>query len=559
MAKDPQPGQVEDEDASGPCSLGARGRAAHPWLLLVNLFFVSPVLLYNFDLRSGGRVEALALWNLTVSALLLVGLQLVVRRPAPLLLALSPLALVVVADLFMIVEFDTRLNSAYLALIAHNGQEVGEFLQLFGGHLAAVLAAFVAFYWLCASKLRGVVLQVPRRWGVVALGLAAASYGLAFRGAGHDPGVALRHVLLRDTSSPFGVVSQATVAYWSYQQASSAPSGVVAFRFAAARAPVAAPEVYVLVLGETSRPDHWGLNGYRRDTSPRLARLPGLVSFSDVTAEAVTTHESVPLIITRATATDPLRAYREPSLVRAFAEAGFRTAWLSNQELSEYTGRAHQLAAEADTVRYFERRHDEVLVAPFERLLDEDRSPGDKLLVVLHQLGSHSLYENRFPAEFARFSRLPAGSAREALVNAYDDTIRYTDHVLAEVISRLEARRDVTSALLFVSDHGENLMDDERRFRLHGQGTVHEVRTAQLFWASPAFERLRPDAVALARARARAPLSTAAVFDSFADLGGLAGPAFDRSRSVFSPAFVPRRRLFLHQGALRDFDQEPAR
>ncbi|MCO5167371.1 MAG: phosphoethanolamine transferase [Planctomycetes bacterium] len=532
------------------------------WLLLVNLFFVSPVLLYNLELRSGGRLDPVGLWNLATSVLVLAGLQLLARRPSPLLVAMFPLGFVVAADLFVVAEFDSRLTATYLTVIAHNLHDTGDFVQAFLPRLAPALALFLGFYGLAAWRLRGVELPGRRAWGLAALGLAALLHGgIAARHVhfGFSVDGAVYHVMVRDTSSPFGVLPQAVIAYQSHRRAAAALTAAEAFRFDATRARVDAPEVYVLVLGETCRPDHWGLNGYRRDTSPRLARTRGLVSFSDMASQAAFTSESVPLILTRGTAADPARAERERSIVSAFGEAGFRTAWLSGQEVSDFGGRNNHIAAEADTCRFFERRHDEVLLPPFERLLREVRAPEDKLLVVLHTMGSHFHYENRVPPAFRHYSLLPAGSGRERLVNAYDDTIRYTDHVLAELIARLEARRDVVSALFFVADHGENLMDDERRLMGHGAASRYDLAVAAFFWASPGFAALRPDAVALARARASAPLSSANVFDSLADMGGLVGPAFDRSRSVFSPALRPRPRLYVHQGRTYDFDRLPGR
>lgn len=530
------------------------------WLLAMNLFFVSPVLLYNLELRSGGRLDPVGLWNLAVSLLLLAGLQLLARRPARLFAALSPLGLVVAADLFLVREFDSRLTATYLTVIAHNLQDTPDFVQAFLPRLVPALAAFVVFYGLCLWKLRGARVTARPAWGVAALALATLLYGAAtVRHVGHGFQIdeAVRHVMLRDTSSPFGVVSQGLIARRTVQQADDALTAAETFRFGATRPPADAPEVFVLVLGETSRPDHWGLNGYPRDTSPRLAGTPGLVSFTDVVTQAPFTNESVTFMLTRGSPTDRLRAARERSIVSAFAEAGVRTAWLSGQELSEYTGRIQHMAAEADTCRFFERRHDEALLAPFEALLDDVRGPDDKQLVVLHTMGSHFLYENRVPRRLRHFSRLPATSPRERLVNAYDDTIRYTDHVLGEVIARLQARADVASALLFVSDHGEDLMDDERGHMGHGRGTPHDLRAAAFFWSSPRFAALRPDVVACARARAGAPLSTADVFDSLAHLGRLEAPGFDRSRSLFSPAFRPRPRLFLrHDEHVYDFDLE---
>ena len=94
-------------------------------------------------------------------------------------------------------------------------------------------------------------------------------------------------------------------------------------------------------------------------------------------------------------------------------------------------------------------------------------------LLVLHQLGSHGpAYFRRYPPAFAHFT--PACESddlqkctREEIVNAYDNSLRYTDHVLGSLIATLQRNEaDVDSALIYVSDHGESL--GERNLYLHG-------------------------------------------------------------------------------------------
>jgi heptose-I-phosphate ethanolaminephosphotransferase len=549
--------------------LAARvGRGVHGlrWLLAADLFLLSPALIYTFVVRPGGWRDPVALWTLATSVLWLVGLQVLARRPARFLVAALPLAVATLADLFVLGELGSRLDSSYLSVILENGTSDGPaFVRTFLPALLGSLGAFAAFYGLCAWRLRGVVLPVRRAWSAVPLTLAALLYvGAAAHQhlRDHDPwGRAAQDVLGHDTGSPFGVISQAWVALDLHLAAARAFEESAGFSFhAVRRAPAArGPELYVLVIGETCRPDRWGLNGYGRDTTPRLGRDPDVVSFDDVVTQAPLTRLSVPMLLTRATPDRQGPMASERSIITAFHEVGFRTAWLSTQEVSSWAGFIHHYAAEADERRYFARRHDEVLLAPFEQVLDGLRDPSDRAFVVLHTMGCHAVYASRYPAAFRVFpDDLP--DRRAALNNAYDDGIRYTDWFLAEVIARLRARPDVTSGLLFCGDHGEDLEDDERRVLGHGVGDRYDLPTEALFWPSPALARLRPGAVAAARAHAHAPLSTANVFHSLADLGGLAptsatgAPLFDPTRSVLDPALRFRPRLFVAQGEVRDYD-----
>ena len=115
------------------------------------------------------------------------------------------------------------------------------------------------------------------------------------------------------------------------------------------------------------------------------------------------------------------------------------------------------------------------------QLLDEVRkvlenSDSQKILIVLHCYGSHFSYHQRYPREFADFR--PEGDVaiakqhRQTLVNAYDNSIRYTDHFLAETIAYLRTLEDTSTALLYCADHGEDLIDDDRERFPHASPTT---------------------------------------------------------------------------------------
>lgn len=532
-------------------------------VLALNAFFLSPVLLYNCDLRAAGRVDAVSAWLLLTSALWLATFQLLARRPVYFFAAAVPLGVTVTADLFLVVVFDSRLTTSYLSVILDNLADVGDFAGAFLPQLLLATGGFVTLYGGGLWLVRHVTFPPRRRWALAPLALVVALYG-AVTGrqlvrSGDGLSRTVLDVVTHDTNSPFGVLGQAFITYQLHQETLEKFAATRGFRFEAVRdpAPVAtpdAPEVHVLVIGETSRPDRWALNGYSRPTSPRLSAQENLLSFKDVITQSPSTSDAVPLMLTRATADDFSRLGTERSIITAFKEVGFRTFWMSTQEVSHWSGFIHHYAGEADVRRYFERRHDEVMLAPFEEVLASVRGPDDKAFVVLHPMGSHFTYENRYPPEFRTFDVSPGLSWRDRLWNSYDNTIVYTDHVLAELIERLEARPDVVSTLTFVSDHGENLLDDERELFGHPFGTRYDLPVATFFWYSPAFARQNPEAVKSARANLEAPLSTAVVFHSLADMARIRAAGFEQERSVFSPKLRPPKRLFTARGKVADYD-----
>lgn len=328
------------------------------------------------------------------------------------------------------------------------------------------------------------------------------------------------------------------------------------FRFGAAQSPArAGDEVYILVIGETGRPDRWQLNGYGRPTNPRLSKVKGVVSFTNAITGWAWTRMSVPTIISRKPPQMSAAFFPEHSVVGAFREAGFWTAWYSMHGALGFQESAVALYADAaDDVRYINPAgylspgvHDEALLVQLDTALAR---PERKKFIVLHTMGSHFNYAHRYPAAFDVFvpslknrrdADLYDRAQREELNNSYDNSIRYTDHVLAEMISRLEAAGH-SAALLYVADHGENIFDGECDKSGHGQNTIYDFRIAALWWNSTAYTFNYPEKSMQAIAQRDAPWSTSNVFHLLLDAAGITYPGAEPENSLLSPTYTPRPR-----------------
>ena len=235
------------------------------------------------------------------------------------------------------------------------------------------------------------------------------------------------------------------------------------------------PRVVILVVGETVRAANWGLSGYARQTTPQLAQLP-VINFDSVTACGTNTEVSLPCMFAPVGRRDydEARIRGSESLLHVLARAGVAVHWRDNQSgckgvcegLSNDTVQALALPGLCRDGRCL----DEGLLHGLDDRLAQAR--GTQLLV-LHPLGNHGpSYFRRYPPAFARFQPACASDdlhqcSREQIVNAYDNAILYTDHLLAELIARLQARAgSLDAALVFVSDHGESL--GENNLYLHG-------------------------------------------------------------------------------------------
>ncbi|MBR1889418.1 MAG: lipid A phosphoethanolamine transferase [Alloprevotella sp.] len=313
------------------------------------------------------------------------------------------------------------------------------------------------------------------------------------------------------------------------------------------------PEVYVLVIGETARADNFGLYGYHRPTTPRLqADTAQIVWFTDVLSQSNTTHKSVPMLLSAATAQDFNRIYSEKSIITAFKEAGFYTAYLSNQR------RNHSFidfyGEEADKVVFLKDdartdHYDTELLTQTEALLQEGHR---KLFVVLHLYGSHFNYRERYKPADAQFGPDIASEARpenrESLLNAYDNTILMTDLVLDSLFHQV-GTTEALSAVFYTSDHGENIYDDARHLFLHAspRPSYYDMHVPLIIYTSPSFQNTYPEQLQALIDNQHKPVApNASAFHTMLYLAGLQTPALCDSLALSSPHYACPHRYYIN-------------
>ena len=337
-----------------------------------------------------------------------------------------------------------------------------------------------------------------------------------------------------------------------------------------------APEVYVMVVGETARAHNFSLYGYPRNTNPLLSKTPGIKAFPNVTTQSNTTHKSVPMLLSAASAEDFERLFHEKGILAAFKEAGFHTVFISNQlpnhSFIDFLGEQadeHYFLKKEDASQG--NHYDEDLLQKLDEILPlADASSSAhyhyryrKLFVVLHSYGSHFNYQERYPRSFAYFkpdSRSEAKSEnRRDLLNAYDNTIRYTDYILYGIIERLQKWEGIQtktdgvygqpiSAMLYTSDHGENIFDDERCLFLHAapKASDYELHVPFIIWTSDGFSKQYPDILkALGENRSKQVQSSLSAFHTMLGIGGIQTRYRLDEYSVASGKYHPTKLLYL--------------
>jgi heptose-I-phosphate ethanolaminephosphotransferase len=532
------------------------------WVVALNAFLLSPLL---FDLgvsRTGDEgVDKIVLFAVPASLAALLTVQLLVKRLYLCHLLLFPFYCFVGADLYLISQYGLRLTSSTIAVALENIGQAIDFVRAEKRTIATWTAALLGFYLIALYKVRHVQLNASRRLKAIALGALFLVYG----GLTVQRCIVLRSVKFgvldvasHDRGSPFGVVPQSYVAYIVYRDVLEHTQAAADFRFGATRDFVPKErETYVLVIGESSRPDHWGLYGYPRNTTPRLARERNLVVFEDAVTQAALTSVSVPLILTRGSITSDKQFLTERSIISAYREAGFFTSWLSTQQRDHWTGAVNRYSGEAHRHFFEERRHDGVLARTLTNVLGAQ--PDDtKQFVVIHTQGSHFVFADRYPEAKAVFpAKGPGMTRREHLVNTYDNSIVYTDFVLAELIQRLAALKS-PAALLYISDHGENLEDDERNIFGHYFNNEYDLPIPMVLWYSDEYAALFPEKINTAKQNASRPVSTRNAFYTLAGLGGLKFPDPNLAKlNLVAPEWQPtQRHVKAHTSPWVDFDRE---
>lgn len=305
------------------------------------------------------------------------------------------------------------------------------------------------------------------------------------------------------------------------------------------------PRLLVVVVGETARAQNWGLNGYARQTTPELSQVEGLVNFPEVTSCGSSTEVSLPCMFSPYGRRnyDEKKIRTHQSLLHVLDHAGIATLWRDNQSGCKGVcdGLPTQRLGDAKDAGLCngERCFDEILLKDLGSQLTH--GAGDRM-VVLHQLGNHGPnYSERYPPNFRRFTptceKPELGSCeRQEIVNAYDNALLYTDHVLAATIGFLKQQQAYDTALVYVSDHGESL--GEKGLFLHGVpyaiAPQEQIRVPMAVWFSPGFVAASGLDMQCVRSKAVQPTSHDALFPSILGLLQVRTRAYQEAGDLFA-------------------------
>ncbi len=253
------------------------------------------------------------------------------------------------------------------------------------------------------------------------------------------------------------------------------------------------PLKIVLIIGESARADHFSLNGYNRETNIYTSKRKNVISFKNAISCGALTRIAVPCILTSSND-------GETSLLGVFNSLGFYTKWLgaqgafsTNDPISNIINEAHSSVLLEKQKMLDNSVFDEELLPYLDKEL-ADKTNRD-MFTVLHLYGSHWQYQARYPKQFGYFTpvcektymrefvasdqikAIKECADIKSIVNAYDNSIIYTDYIVDQVMDKLA---DKNAVVIYMSDHGESLGEGGRY--LHGNFDAPEQRHIPLLW-----------------------------------------------------------------------------
>lgn len=310
------------------------------------------------------------------------------------------------------------------------------------------------------------------------------------------------------------------------------------------------PQLVVLVVGETARAESFSLNGYQRPTNPQLSQQD-IINFTAVSSCGTATAVSVPCMfsgMTRKNYQEEIAHHRE-NLLDIAQRAGYQVTWIDNNSgCKEVCNRVEQyVIPDSIKQKWCHAKgecDDEILIDSLRQYIQQipnhDTRPR---LIVLHQMGSHGpAYYKRSTAAYKPFqpecdNSNIQGCTTQQLINSYDNSIVYTDHVLSGLIDSIKSVPKFSTALWYLSDHGEST--GENGLYLHGApyaiAPSQQTHIPMLIWFSHTWKNNHPnDEKCLNRAKNQS-ISQDNLFPTLLHLLGVQTKTIDGSLDLFTP------------------------
>lgn len=296
------------------------------------------------------------------------------------------------------------------------------------------------------------------------------------------------------------------------------------------------PTTHVVVIGESTSRLHFGMYGYKRNTTPRLEEIKDEIHlFEDVISGHTYTVGSLVKALTIKKGDNYVG-----DIIQLFKQAGYKTYWLSNQPpVGIYETLVTKIALSVNHSSFVNLENpskktsfDGVLLPELEQILNDQKS---KKIIFIHLMGTHAKYAFRYPESYG-FYPTNLDDHKQNTVNHYDNAVVYNDYIIRSIIEKLRLL-NMPSSLTYFSDHGEEVYDeiDFVGHPANGIFTLNLVEIPFLLWTNP--ELIYPE-LYYKRKFILNDLS-----HSLADLYQIQSNEIDTTRSLFHKSYIERPRV----------------
>jgi len=319
-------------------------------------------------------------------------------------------------------------------------------------------------------------------------------------------------------------------------------------------------QTFVLIIGESCSRNHMSLYGSSVDTNPRLKTRTDLIAYNDVVSAHSYTTLSIPAILSNINLENKVKFAESVDLIDVFHSAGFKTYWISNQSpIGIWDNVVSSFASKADVSKFvnissnssqealFNKSYDSRLFEPFRKAL-EDKA--ESKFIVLHLMGNHNTYSKRYPSDFAKFK---GQNDREKLIAEYHNSVLYNDFVVDNLLNMLKensSKKQRMSSAIYVSDHGENLFDEQNRIG-HDYARIipgANVEIPFVVWMSDSYISSYSSKAEIIEFNKERPFVSDDLFHCVLDINNIKIPFFEARRSIFSPNYNEERKRILADG-----------
>ena len=446
--------------------------------------------------------------------------------------------------------YESKLTlSAFYILFETNASEAGEFLSTYFNWFVIVL--FLILFFALYKQYQSLFSKTPTKYSIDVYSsfkiknVLIASFLLG--------GVFISGYVIKKKLSAYNIYYSTKNAYMGYEEmqrvfqsnlakpTSNHFSGIISKDI---------PQTYVVVIGESTTSKNMSLYGYYRKTNPKLEEIRDeLLVFNNVIAPNAHTIPSLNKVLTLSNY-ENIKAIEMGSALQLANGAGFETYWISNQQpLGIYENMVTLLSKACDNQIFLSEENsrygspDEVV---FPHLKSALQDTAKKKLIIVHLMGTHSVYKYRYPESFNIFKNAPQtkfpSETATTMINEYDNAVLYNDFVVREIIDLVKAENK-NSFVVYFSDHGDEVFHDIN-FIGHSeyQGTDAMYEVPFLVWLSEDFKKFNANAKNIAHYTDRKYLLDDFIHSLF-DLGRIQFDQLEPERSIFSPDFKNRKRI----------------